>query len=156
MAITPSRAGQRDRRSDSQLQSEYDRLRMTIPPAAIQGKQDFEFSALVIGMGDARHLYSTLADVAQQLASRPKKAKGAKGNRNPTSGPKFHFTMVRPELISPRWSIDSRIPKVDINPTTVARQFVVLHLLDELAQLPIASEIDSGPSRDLLSLVFFV
>lgn len=77
---------------DEDSKAAYERLRMPIPSAAIAGKEDWPFSALLIGPGDARNLYSSLIDILTQLEahSDPK----PDSNTTYECGPRIHFTLV--------------------------------------------------------------
>lgn len=82
---------------------------MQVPPEAIQRREDWHFSALLIGPGDARHLYTTLIDLGQQVGKpspaaqkkqNKKKKATASGSGPSTHGPKIHFTLVS-HILSP-------------------------------------------------------
>ncbi|KAF8309535.1 uncharacterized protein EI90DRAFT_3296564 [Cantharellus anzutake] len=111
---------------------DYNRLRMRPSEQALKGLSDWKFSALMIGSGDARNLYATLLDMSQQLPA-PKLKSERKSH-----GPKFHFTLV------------------DIHPTSIARNLVVLHTLDELARFPGKHVQTNKRALDLLAMLHFV
>ncbi|KAF8333035.1 uncharacterized protein EI90DRAFT_617795 [Cantharellus anzutake] len=111
---------------------DYNRLRMHPSEQALKGLSDWKFSALMIGSGDARNLYATLLDMSQQLPA-PKLKSERKSH-----GPKFHFTLV------------------DIHPTSIARNLVVLHTLDELARFPGKHVQTNKRALDLLAMLHFV
>lgn len=63
---------------------------MKIPSDTISGVADWDFSAMMIGSGDARHLYSSLIDISTQLG----KETGSSEKQNKSQGVGIHFTLV--------------------------------------------------------------
>jgi hypothetical protein len=121
-------------------------MRIEIPK---QSDVPFEFTGMFAGVGDGRHLYATLADANTMLNLR-KSSKGTAPARV-----RLHFTAVRvPDLLAPTFKL-IRGHKIDINPTALARDLVMLFALEELAGVP-ASQVKTHPrARELLAMLHF-
>ncbi|KAF8319922.1 hypothetical protein DL93DRAFT_2164113 [Clavulina sp. PMI_390] len=93
--------------------SDYERLRIKIPQGSVSGAAPWSFDALMIGSGDARHLYSSLFDIAEQLQAEPESRQPPGPSVNRPENIKFHFTLA------------------DIHPAAICRNLVMLLALDE-------------------------
>lgn len=135
----------------------YERLRMAIPRAATAGEETWNFSAFLLGSGDARHLYSSLIDISTQLkAFGPHETENAR-DEGMVKGPEIHFTLVAfSSLISECWNILTRsrflvLVQVDVHPTTIAKNLVFLHALDDLSHFSEAERNSDPKALDLLA-----
>ncbi|KDQ18534.1 hypothetical protein BOTBODRAFT_28921 [Botryobasidium botryosum FD-172 SS1] len=90
----------------------------------------FDFSAIFVGVGDARHLYVSLADVGVDLKSL--------GNKSSAQKVKVHFCLI------------------DIHPATLAKDLLVLTTLDELSKIPSTARPKNSRAKDLLLMLHYV
>lgn len=65
---------------------------MRIPKDAANGKVVWDFSALLVGSGDARHMFISLIDIATQLKGQ--NVSGTESTASHLKGPSVHFTLV--------------------------------------------------------------
>lgn len=117
------------------------RLRITIPRS---GKTSFEFSGMFAGLGDGRHLHTTIIDIGDQLKSRA--AKGAV---------KIHLTAVR-FVLHLSSSVPHLVGQIDIHPAVLARDLIVLFAVDELSQYHKKDHLTNERTRNLLVMLDYV
>lgn len=73
---------------------DYMRLRKVPPIDAIAGRENWDFSALMMGAGDARHLYASLLDIENATFNYRSQVP-----ERPAQGPRIHFTLVSLESL---------------------------------------------------------
>lgn len=109
----------------------------------------FSFSALFAGVGDARHVYESIADVGLDLA-------GLQNDKSPKNL-NIHFC-CEGQLCSTYLSATHPYSQIDINSTALARDLVVMTALDKLSKLPGPSRAASNNAKvlDLLLMLHYV
>ncbi|KDQ18535.1 hypothetical protein BOTBODRAFT_185105 [Botryobasidium botryosum FD-172 SS1] len=102
------------------------RFHMCIP----RDGKPFDFSAMFVGIGDARHLLVSLADIGVDLKNL--------GNKDPAQLVKVHFCLI------------------DVHPTALARDLIVHMALDELSKIPSSVRADDPRAKDLFLMLHYV
>lgn len=92
----------------------------------------YEFSALFVGIGDARNLFASLADLGDKI-----KAAQSKANNLPLSRLKIHFTLN------------------DVVPATLARDLIFFTAMRELANFTQQEARTSKRAIELKMIVFY-
>lgn len=88
---------------------DYIRLRLEIPRDAVAGDTNWDFDAMMIGAGDARHLYSSLIDIATQFSTGTNTLGSEMEDRPKDKGVGIHITVVSSPLdIKTSSSLDVR------------------------------------------------
>lgn len=72
----------------------YIRLMLVIPEDAVDGDSNWDFDAMMIGAGDARHLYSSLIDIATQFVTDASGGGPGLEDKPKDKGVGIHFTVV--------------------------------------------------------------
>ncbi|KAF8319923.1 hypothetical protein DL93DRAFT_2164114 [Clavulina sp. PMI_390] len=120
--------------------SDNERLRMKIPRSSIIGTEQWSFDALLIGSGDARHLYSSLFDIADQLRAGLGPDTGTKTSVNKKGNISIHFTLA------------------EIHPATICRNLIMLLALDEAASTSSSNttrQVRAKKVEDMCTLMHF-
>ncbi|KAF8319924.1 hypothetical protein DL93DRAFT_2224851 [Clavulina sp. PMI_390] len=118
---------------------DFNKLKILIPEPSLLGAEPWDFSALMLGAGDPRHLYATLLDISVKFVERQHLVKESEVKYPPKNGVGIHITMN------------------DIRPYAIARHLVILYALEEISQHNnlVDPQVPSR-QRELLTMLHFV